>query len=107
MRLWILVNASKMKTKEEIAKEVHTRILKEWSKQEQNLFFFGPYTDQISMIQYHNNLGQYIRNKYSLWENKWTPELDHEGVDISPNHPDSISQEIIKLIWKMGPKKNG
>lgn len=96
-----------MKPKEEIAKEVHTRLLKEWSKKEQDLFFFGPYKDQINLIQYHNNLGQYIRNKYKLWENKWTPEIDQEGVDVSKDHPDAISQEIIKMIWKIGPNKNG
>lgn len=104
--MWISANVSKMKSKEEIAQEVHTRLLKEWSKKEQDLFFFGPYVDQISLIQYHHNLGQYIRNKYNLWETKWTPELVN-GVDISVNHPDAISQEIIKMIWKMGPKKNG
>ena len=91
-----------------IASEVHTRLLKEWSKKEQNLFFMGPYVDQINLIQYHHSLGRYIRNQYKLWENKWEPELDHEGVDMSPYHPDAISNEIIRLIWKLGPnKQNG
>lgn len=93
-----------MKTKEEIAKEVHSRLIKEWSKKEQDLFFLGPYKDQINLIQYHTSMGRYIRNKYKLWENKWTPNIVN-GVDESPDHPDAISQEIIKVIWKMGPKK--
>jgi hypothetical protein len=96
-----------MKTKEEIAKEVHSRILKAWSTKEQNLFFMGPYTDNINLIWYHQTLGQYIRNKYYLWDSPWTPELDNQGVDISADHPDNVSQEIIKMIWQMGPNKNG
>jgi hypothetical protein len=92
-------------TKEEIAKEIHTRILKEWSSKEQKLFFMGPYVDQSTLTQYHFALGTYIRNKYKLWEHKWTPELDHSGVDISPNHPDNLSFEIMKMIWNLGPNK--
>jgi hypothetical protein len=101
-------NAFDMMTKEEIAKEVHSKLLKEWSKKEQKLFFMGPYLDQSNLTQYHFALGTYIRNKYNLWEQKWTPDLDSEGVDISPNHPDAVSFEIIKLIWTLGPnKQNG
>lgn len=91
-------------TKEQIADEVHERILKEWAKKEQDLFFLGPYKDSISLARYHSTLGRYIRNEYKLWERKWTPELNGDE-DYSPDHPDNLSFDIMKLIWLKGPKR--
>lgn len=55
--------------------------------------------DPNSLIDLHNTLGMHIRNKYKLWNNKWTP-LMIEGIDNSPNHPDAISFSIIELMHK-------
>lgn len=51
------------------------------------------------LISYHHTLGSQIRNEYKLWNVKWEPELI-EGIDYSPNHPDSISMNIIIEVWK-------
>lgn len=59
-----------------------------------------PYKDLIS---WHHGLGTFIRNRYRLWERKWEPEV-RDGVDYSPNHPDSLSQRIIEEFHK---KLNG
>ena len=51
------------------------------------------------LIRYHHGFGTYIRNKY-LWNNvEWEPEV-HDGTDYSRNHPDAISQEIIRMLWR-------
>ena len=88
----------------EIVYDLHAKLLKTWSKKEQNLFFFGPYTDQSQLIQYHSTLGRYIRNEYKLWDYEWTSEIC-DGEDRSPYHPDNLSFEIIKRVWKLGPNK--
>lgn len=93
-----------MKSLEEIANEVHEKLLKELSSKEQKLFFIGPYRGDIDLVLYHSTLGRYIRNHYKLWERQWTPIIEN-GVDVSPEHPDSISNEIIKMVWKKGPKR--
>ena len=55
-----------------------------------------PYDD---LIQFKNLLGMNIRNEFRLWEKKWTPMLVN-GVDFSPDHPDAISMEVIKEVWR-------
>ena len=51
------------------------------------------------LIRYHHSLGQFIRNHYQLWQEPWDPELDAGGVDMSENHPDCVSMEIIRQLW--------
>lgn len=51
------------------------------------------------LISYHTSLGRSIRNEFKLWENTWTPEIIN-GVDHSENHPDAISMNVIKEVWK-------
>lgn len=58
-------------------------------------------TDKDSLIQYHHSLGRVIRNQYNLWTIPWTPELDEDGVDCSPYHPDQVSQTIIEKVWEL------
>lgn len=43
----------------------------------------------------HLTLGMHLRNHCGMWETKWVPELI-DGIDHSPNHPDAISQRVIK-----------
>ena len=45
-------------------------------------------------------MGMYIRNAFKLWEYKWEPEPDENGVDCSPDHPDAISMRIIEDVWQ-------
>jgi hypothetical protein len=51
------------------------------------------------LISLHFTLGRYIRNTYGLWEIKHEPVIEN-GVDVSENHPDSISMRIIEAIWQ-------
>ena len=44
----------------------------------------------------HMTLGMHLRNKFGLWRNSWTAEVDANGCDASKNHPDSISMEVIR-----------
>jgi len=56
-------------------------------------------TPREDLIIYHSTLGRYIRNYFSLWSYKHTPELVN-GVDVSPNHPDAISMRVIEKVWE-------
>jgi len=49
--------------------------------------------------QYHHSLGRQIRNHFQLWNISWEPELV-EGVDVSNEHPDAISMEVIREVWR-------
>ena len=51
-----------------------------------------------NLINLHHTFGQRIRNDFKLWFIKWTPIINSNGVDVSPNHPDSLSQKIIERI---------
>ena len=49
------------------------------------------------LYAFHHTLGRYIRNHYGLWRHQHTPQIV-DGVDVSPDHPDSISYEIMKEL---------
>jgi hypothetical protein len=57
-------------------------------------------TPKEKLIIYHHTLGRDIRNNYKLWDIPWTPEIV-DNCDISPNHPDSVSMDIIERVWEM------
>lgn len=65
--------------------------------------------------QFHHSWGRAIRNEYGFWKDdhpltaNWHkyPEnrimKDHSPnlvLDCSPDHPDSVSMEIMKGVWK-------
>ena len=52
------------------------------------------------LIQYHHTLGKDIRNKFHLWNYKWTPQLEN-GIDMSPEHPDAVSMRVINLLHQL------
>lgn len=52
------------------------------------------------LIQYHNTVGQNIRNEFNLWEKEWIPEIE-DGVDVSPDHPDAISLRVMEEVWEL------
>lgn len=55
---------------------------KEWFRNE----------DPIAM---HSSLGMHLRNHCGMWQVPWVPEL-RGNIDYSKNHPDAISQQVIK-----------
>ena len=52
-----------------------------------------------NLIRYHHGLGTEIRNEFKLWEKKWEPEIIN-GIDVSDDHPDSISMRVIEEAWR-------
>ena len=60
-------------------------------------------SSEADLIQFHDSLGRSIRNEFELWSEPWTPELVN-GIDYSPDHPDTISMKIIKEVWKREQK---
>ena len=55
--------------------------------------------DEEDLIHLHMTTGAVIRNEYALWKREWEPE-EVDGVDISPNHPDAVSDRIIHRLWE-------
>lgn len=54
--------------------------------------------DRNNLTLLHLSLGMWIRNVYGLWlENNPLTEL---GEEDSRLHPDSVSFNVIKLVWK-------
>ena len=48
---------------------------------------------------YHHTLGRKIRNHFGLWDFGWEPVMDGH-CDASPEHPDQISMEVIREVWR-------
>jgi hypothetical protein len=55
-------------------------------------------TSEKDLILYHFTLGRKIRNHFYLWSYEWTPKIEN-GVDMSDDHPDSVSFQVIKEVW--------
>ena len=55
--------------------------------------------DLKDCITLHSTTGQYIRNRYHLWdeENPFTDFKDPMGE----NHPDQFSMRVIEAVWKI------
>jgi len=56
-------------------------------------------TKQENLVSFHSSLGRSIRNGFKLWEFPWKPEIV-DGIDMSDNHPDSISMRVLELVHK-------
>ena len=56
------------------------------------------------LIGLHHGLGTAIRNRFKLWEEPWEPEI-RDGVDVSPDHPDAISQRVIVETWRQANRR--
>lgn len=61
--------------------------------------YLKTFKNKEDLIVLHNNLGRDIRNAFDLWGYKWKPELV-DGVDVSPDHPDLVSQRVIERVWE-------
>ena len=82
-------------TREEILEEVFRWYLETEEKQQYSF----KNCKKENLVTYHNSLGRNIRNEFKLWDVDWEPEIVN-GVDISPNHPDQVSFDIIVEVWK-------
>lgn len=56
-------------------------------------------TPKDKLLKYHHTFGRTIRNEFGLWQTNWNPEIDENGCDCSPFHPDQISFSIIEDVW--------
>lgn len=83
-------------TYEEMVKEVLLWFDKSTAEDQQRFIN----TPEENIILYHNTLGRRIRNHFDLWKYTWEPNLKN-GIDFSPNHPDAISIEVIKIVYKI------
>jgi len=86
---------------EAIIADIQKIIREEWSEESQNEFYLMGIKNNETMASLHNTLGRKIRNKYKLWEIPWEPEI-RNGIDYSPNHPDCISDTLLKEVWNRG-----
>ena len=82
-----------------IVEEVHAELM-EAPEEERSVFLLTGW-NRHNLTEFHHSLGRHIRNNYSLWHYEWEPEL-RNGIDYSRYHPDNISMEIIKEVWKRG-----
>jgi hypothetical protein len=66
--------------------------------------------DRSDMIMFHNTVGMDIRNEYELWHEdnpmtaQWAKDQGDnpylvDGIDHHPNHPDTVSMNILRAIW--------
>ena len=68
-------------------------------------------TDEGDLSLLHHTWGQAIRNEFGLWQpdhpltwhwHQNGPGARHlvNGIDHSPDHPDAVSMEIMKKVWR-------
>jgi len=86
---------------EAIIKDMQKVIREEWSEEDQNSFYLMGIKNNGTMTDLHDTLGRAIRNRYNLWSISWTPDI-RDGIDWSPEHPDSISDTLLKELWSRG-----
>lgn len=55
-------------------------------------------TKEDDLIQFHSDIGRQIRNRFLLWDGNIMLAKDM-GLP-KDTHPDEVSMEIIKALWK-------
>ncbi len=77
-----------------------TKTVKDWFNstpwREQEEFIT---TEFDKLIVFNSSLGQNIRNYFKLWAYPWNKQIVN-GVDMSPEHPDSVSMRVIENVWR-------
>ena len=60
-------------------------------------------TARDELVKFHHTFGMAIRNQYGLWKFPWEKQIEDRGtpIDISPDHPDAVSERIIEKLWDM------
>lgn len=70
--------------------------------------------EEKHLIGLHHTTGSTLRNKYHLWDSnnplivEWyraqstgdKSHIDANGCDAHPCHPDAVSMDIIKAVWR-------
>lgn len=75
--------------------------VKQWlldAPEENRQAFINMPAEDLGM-NYHHSLGMQIRNHFGLWNYEWEPQIK-DGVDCSPEHPDALSMQVMKTLWK-------
>ena len=69
-------------------------LLRQWTEADKQILKNTPFGD---LIQYHHNVGNWIRNNYKLWDanNPYVDTKDSYGDKF----PDQVSQRIIETCW--------
>lgn len=101
-------------TIEKIAAEVVDTL-----KEDEIIYVLETVKDEDGMVLLHHGLGTYIRNHYKLWDEnnpltkQWFVDSTNgvvtyiiDGVDHHPKHPDMISFEVLKQIYRTLKKRN-
>lgn len=56
-------------------------------------------TNFDKLVIYHSTLGRSIRNHFKLWQYNWDKKIV-DGIDLSPEHPDTVSMKVIEEVWR-------
>ena len=86
---------------EAIIKDMQKIIREDWLEEDQNAFYLMGIQNDASMTSLHDTLGRAIRNRYNLLTIPWTPDI-RDGIDYSSEHPDCISDTLLKELWNRG-----
>lgn len=86
--------SKKRPTIEKMANKLYRRYLK--APIEDQEWFKSLTLEQLCST--HLSLGTQIRNEFRLWEYSWDKKIVN-GIDTSPEHPDAVSQRVIKEVW--------
>ena len=81
----------------EIVDDIVRIIQDEWNDEDRKIFTECEFDN---LIQFHHGMGTSIRNDYGLWKHEWEPVIV-DGVDCAVDHPDAISMNIIKAVWRV------
>lgn len=92
----MLTNNKTNYTREEIVQDLINELLNNTDREDRDLFIN---TNPNNLYAFHSTLGKQVRNEYGLWQREWTPVINNNGVDTSPNHPDNLSMSIIEEVW--------
>lgn len=71
--------------------------------------------DPEDMIKFHHGAGTWIRNEFNFWtpecpltkewhedsKNNTNKYIDEHGTDNHPKHPDAVSHEVLKELWRI------
>lgn len=57
-------------------------------------------TEFDSLVVFMNPIGINIINQFNLWAYPWTKQINEDGVDESPDHPESVALQVIETVWR-------
>jgi len=79
--------------------EMAEATLSELTEDDKNYIIALGEAERLNLL--HQTTGRYIRNQFSLWERPHEPQYDDEDVDISTDHPDALSMQVIETMYEM------